>query len=61
MGHILQCPNTTAQDIRDRNTNELRAILKDLETDPDTMEDLSKGFTRWSYDQPPPPMLTNAS
>jgi len=61
MGHILQCPNTTAWQIRDRNIKGLQEILKDLETDLNTIEDLSKGFTRWSYEQPPPPMLTNAS
>ena len=57
--HILQCPNPTAWEISARNTKELWAILKDLETEPDTIEDLSAGFHMWSLDQPPPPMLTN--
>jgi len=59
-GHILQCPNPAAQEKGNRNTKELRAILKDLETDPDMMEDLSKGFHVWSSDQPIPPMPTTA-
>jgi len=61
MGHILQCPNTPAQEIGDRNTKELRAILKNLETDQDTMEDLSAGFSTWSSDKPLPQMLTDVS
>jgi len=42
--HILQCPNPVAQSIVDQNTQDLRALLKELDTDPNTMEDLREGF-----------------
>jgi len=50
--HILQCPNLAAQVIGERNTKEYRALLKDLETEPNMMEDLSEGFHMWSSNQP---------
>jgi len=58
--HILQCPNQAAQLIVDQNTEELRTLLKDLDMDPNTMEDLSKGFHTWSSNQLGPQMLTDA-
>jgi len=42
--HILQCLNLAAQLIVDPITKELCTILKDLDMDLNTMEDLSKGF-----------------
>jgi len=58
-GHILQCLNPMAWEIGNRNTKELRAILKDLETKPNMMGDLSQGFHMWSSNQSIPPMLTD--
>jgi len=51
--HILQCPNSEAQAIVDQNTQELQDLLKNLDMEPNTMEDLSKGFYAWSANQPP--------
>jgi len=60
MAHILQCPNPTAQAISKWNIKDLSTLLKDLEMDPDTIEDLSKGFNAWQLNQLSPPMLTDA-
>jgi len=58
--HILQCPNPIAQSIVDQNTKDLRSLLKELDMDPNTMEDLGEGFYTWSFNKPIPQMLTAA-
>jgi len=58
MAHILQCPHPGAQTISDNCIKDLRLILKDLDTEPETMEDLSKGFNSWHLNQPIPLMHT---
>jgi len=44
MAHILQCLDPMAQVIGDQNIKDLRTLVKDLDMDPNTIEDLSKGF-----------------
>jgi len=55
----LHAANPTAQAIGNWNTKELPALLKYLDMDPNTMEDLSGGFYMWSSNQPLPQMLTD--
>jgi len=60
MAHILQCKHTAAQAISNRYLHDLRTLLKDLDTEPNMIKDLSKGFNAWHLNPPTPPMLTNA-
>jgi len=46
---------------RNQNTKELCDLFKNLDMEPNTLEDLSKRFYVWSSNQLPHPMLTNAA
>jgi len=54
--HILQCLHPGTQTISDSCIKDLRSIVKDLDMEPETMEDLSKGFNSWHLNHPTPPM-----
>jgi len=56
--HILQCAHPGAQSIS--NQCQLRNLLKDLDTEPNIIQDISAGFNAWQCNLPTPPMLTNA-
>jgi len=45
--HILHCEHPGAQTISDQCLHELRSQLKDLDTEPNTIEDISAGFNAW--------------
>jgi len=48
------------QSIVDQNMQDLRALLKELDTDPNMMEDFGEGFYTWSSNKPTPQMIMAA-
>jgi len=58
--HILQCPQPSSQLQWDSDIHNFRLALKELETHPDILEDISSGINAWRLQINPPPMLTQA-
>jgi len=58
--YILQCLHPGMQTVSNSCIKDLRSILKDLNMEPETMEDLSKGINSWHLNQPIPLMQTAA-
>jgi len=58
--HILQCPHSKAQQIWDTAVQQLREILRESDTDPGIMEDLSAGIDAWRRNADIPPAYTPA-
>jgi len=58
--HILQCPNTESQAIWDAAIKLMREHLREGDTDPGIIEDLSAGIDAWRKQSDPPPACTPA-
>jgi len=59
IAHIMQCPDQAAQAIGDQNILELRTLVKESETDPAIIKDLSTGVNTWRQNKQPPQCLPN--
>jgi len=58
--HILQCPEVESQQLWDSAIQQLRENLRENDTDPSIIEDLSEGIDAWRRNVPPPPGYTPA-
>jgi len=45
--HIIQCPNKESQTLWDSTIKHLREHLRESDTDPGIIEDLSAGINAW--------------
>jgi len=58
--HILQCPDIDSQKLWDSAVQQLQEILRESDTDPGIIEDLSVGIDAWRRKDEPPPAYTPA-
>jgi len=52
--HILHCPQMSSQLLRSSNIKNLRAMLQDLDTNPDILKDITGGIDAWRQQANPP-------